>query len=51
MPGGRLISNAAFNSIDKPDPNVNTMFVAFAQFLDHDLDMVPIQQGKIILID
>ena len=42
LPSARFVSTAITNNSSKEDPSITALFVAFAQYLDHDLDHVPI---------
>ena len=51
-----MVSNQIFDRNDVPNENITLMFVAFGQYLDHDLDHVPVYKGrfkgnKVLLID
>ena len=48
LPSARKISNQIFDREDHPNNNINVMFVVFGQYLDHDLDHVPVHGGKSI---
>ncbi len=42
LPSTRLVSITTRNTTVNEDPNFTAMLVAFGQFLDHDLDHIPI---------
>ena len=46
MPLARVVSNLIFDRDDVPNENITLMFVAFGQYLDHDLDHVPVHKGR-----
>ena len=42
LPSARFVSTTITNNLSKEHPSITALFVAFAQYLDHDLDHVPI---------
>ena len=42
LPPSRFVSQTVSNNLSKEHPSITALFVAFAQYLDHDLDHVPI---------
>ena len=42
LPSARFVSTTITNNSSKEHPSITALFVAFAQYLDHDLDHVPI---------
>ena len=42
LPSARFVSRNITNNLSKEHPTITALFVAFAQYLDHDLDHVPI---------
>lgn len=47
LPGARSISNSVFDQVHRaPDPNgLSEMVWAWGQFIDHDMDLTPLQSG------
>ena len=43
LPSARLVSITTRSTRPALDPNFTSLLVAFGQFLDHDLDLVPVQ--------
>ena len=44
LPSGREVTNIVLNRQENPDEDFTAMLISFGQFLDHDLDHVPIHR-------
>ena len=46
LPSSRFVSQTITNNLSKEHPSVTALFVAFAQYLDHDLDHTPVIENE-----
>ena len=50
MPNTRAISNICSATYQDDNIRFTSMIVAFGQFVDHDLDHVPVPRSKLLLM-